>query len=178
MLPEDQPLERSIQHVKQPLSHYLLEDYSKASHITLYAAGFLQGKKRLADDVTKAILDQQEQRIRKLLLSNLQLQTHAVNSFQAAPFIEVLDDKQGSLESLHQSLSEAFGNDRDGKLTPHITLGLYKKAFETADVAQHIARQPQSPLVFHVNNIHLLAYRSDDIRSPLQSLRCIKLNQL
>jgi len=143
----------------------------------LYAAGFLQKKKRLADDVTTAILDQQELRIRELLVSSLQLQTHAVNSFQAAPFIEVLDDKQGSLDSLHQNLSEAFGSDRDGKLTPHITLGLYKKAFETVDIAQRIARQPQAPQDFRVNNIHLLAYRSDDIRSPLQSLRCIKLNQ-
>jgi len=175
LLPNNVQLEQNIHDAQRALHPFFLKDYHKDTHITLYAAGFLQNKKCSNDDVTIAILDQQEQCIRHCLASRLPLRTQALNSFQGAAFIEVMD-ATGKLTLLHQTLCKHFGSDRDAPLTPHITLGLYNKAYTTTRIAQQLQQFPAKVIPFHCDSIHLLAYSSADIRSPLQSLRCIKLN--
>lgn len=174
-MPTCQQIEKQLAQAQQRLEQFLLKDYQKQSHITLYAAGFLQPEKQRADDVSERLLDQQEALIRTLDLPRLQLKTHALNSFQGAAFIEVMDDQQGSINTLHNTLSTHFGQDRDGQLTPHLTVGLYKNNYATEAVAEILCQQRLQPIAFECDSIHLLAYSSEDIRSPLISLRRIAL---
>lgn len=180
LLPECQTLEQAIQNTHKRLSPYLLENYHKQTHITLYAAGFLVDKKQYDDDVTWQELQQQAELIQSLNLDCLELKTGALNSFLGAPFIEVID-KAGRLQQLHQALSQQFGSDRDGTLIPHITLGLYKNNFPTGTIknkflAIEAAKQTTETnstelnlreIEFSCKQVQLISYSSEDIRSPL-----------
>lgn len=176
LLPNSFELERSIQQAQQQLAAYLLADYQKQTHITLYAAGFLVPEKRLADDVTWRELQQQADLIQQLQLPKLKLQIGASNSFLGAPFLEVVETA-GQLQRLHQALSVAFGQDRDGALIPHVTLGLYRQAWATSDLTASLTNAQQQGIAVNEQQLHLLSYSSDDIRSPLSIVKTIQLGQ-
>lgn len=180
LLPECQVLEQAIQNTHKHLSPYLLEDYQKQTHITLYAAGFLTEEKQYKDDVTWQELQQQVELIQNLNSDCLELKAGALNSFLGAPFIEVID-KAGRLQYIHQALTQQFGSDRDNALIPHITLGLYKNNFSTRIIenkflAIEAAKQANetnsteinlSEIEFSCKQVQLISYSSEDIRSPL-----------
>lgn len=174
MLPQCELLDTALADARQPLVDYLLDDYHKQTHITVYAAGFPCDVAQLRDDVSQAELDRQEAAIRQLALPSIKLTTAALNSFAGAPFVEVVDDA-GQLQSLHQRLCDVSGEDRDGVLIPHLTLGLYRDAFPVGEVAGRLQERVVMANAIRCNTLHLLAYAAADIRSPLQILRTIFL---
>lgn len=182
LLPESSALEQQFQNTQKQLSPYLLENYHKQTHITLYAAGFLVEEKQHDDDVTWQVLQQQAELIQSLNFEHLQLKAGALNSFLGAPFIEVID-KAGRLQHIHQALTQQFGSDRDDTLIPHITLGLYKENFPVRTIekeflalqAEKLQVEVNSPeLGFVCNEVRLICYSSDDIRSPLVAVDLAK----
>lgn len=176
LLPDDADLEQQLAECRQKLSAYLLADYHKQTHITLYAAGFLCKQECEPDDVSETELDRQEAAIRQLKLPKFTVQTASINSFAGAPFVEVVDEA-GYLQRLHQALTALSGKDRDNELIAHLTLGLYQQAFSTCDMAYALDTTMVKPLSIHCTELHLLAYDASDIRSPLISLRQIELNK-
>lgn len=179
LLPQKSALEQRIKAAQKQLSPYLLAGYHKQAHITLYAAGFLAEEKQYADDVTWQELQQQGELIQGLKLGHLKLKTGGLNSFLGAPFIEVLEEK-GRLQQIQNALSETFGADREGSFTPHITLGLYNKPYCCQAIAESIEQinsELNKLLLFDCSQIHLIAYSSSDIRSPLRIIKTLCLDE-
>lgn len=174
LLPESETLESQTEQVKQQLTVYLLPDYHKKTHITLYAAGFLNDKKSLPDDVSEQDLQEQIDLIQSLNLKPVEMQVGPLNSFLGAPFIEVHDSSQ-QLGFLHKQLCQCFGSDRDGQLIPHITLGLYQQAYSCEKIIAALQTSQQQSYILICDQIHLLRYSSADIRSALEIQHSITL---
>lgn len=172
LLLESAALDAKLEAYRKQCQAFLLADYSKAPHITLYAAGFPGEQKNHTDDVTWQEIDRQEQALRALQLRPFIINVGKLNSYPAAPFFEVLD--QGELLALHQTLKNLSGQDRDGAYLPHVTMGLYSAAI-TVETLSPLRECSNETLSIRCDKLSLLAYDAADIRSPLRVLREITL---
>lgn len=139
----------------------------------MYAAGFPVECALKTDDVSFAEIENQTQILQDLALKPFDIQLGAINSFQGAPFVEVADGGQMAL--INQTLSALSGADRDCVFLPHLTLGLYRDAFNPQMLAEKLEQYLVESMTIHCDKLCLLAYDADDLRSPLRVLRTLEL---
>lgn len=154
-----------LSNLRELFSDFLLPS-DRQFHITLFVCGFWKSLKQGSDNFSPHQLDQQIQNLQQITLKSIHLNVVKINSFETA-LILCVDDTMQSLNSIRNTLAEKNSEISPVDYCPHITLGLYRKAFHSKDILQYISKI--SPLNFKlkVNQITFGYYHSDLLQGPL-----------
>lgn len=174
LLLDDEPQQQLMACCRQNLADLLLQPYTRQPHLTIYPCGFLTPQAHHNDDITTDDIARLYRRIQALALPSLQLQSHAVNSFAEAPFIEI-SSGGNALGRLCTQLRQFRSDFRQTPFTPHLTIGMYRKAWPVADVIPRLQQLPVQPLAWQTQNLQLLRYRADDTGSAIELCETIPL---
>lgn len=167
LLPESRALDASVQALRARLADYLLLPYPRQPHITLQACGFWPSASAAEDDYPDAQLMQHRRALEALALPRFTLTVGALNSFSSALYLEV-DDSQQYLAAIRACLPGFFETIRAVPFVPHVTLGVYRQAWDCRQLAAVLEALPQPPLTLEISAIQLLSYDARDIGSALQ----------
>ena len=170
------------------LADYLLPQYQRQPHITLYVCGFLDWlapqQPTANDNFSRQRLELQcsqlSERLRDVSSrgSGFHLQIGGIDSFSSAPYLQVIDPN-GSITRLrevcHSSSALIDTHEfRTSAFKPHLTLGLYREAFACRPLAQRFERLNQqlglkAQLPLTVKALHFMSYASHSVGSPLRT---------
>lgn len=175
LLPESRALDERVQTLRAQLADYLLLPYDRQPHITLQACGFWQAETAAEDDYPAAQFAQHRRALEALALPRFTLQVGALNSFTSALYLEV-QTAQPQLARIRQCLPGFFETIRTVPFVPHVTLGVYRQAWDCRQLAAVLEALPPQPLLtLEVSAIQLLSYDARDIGSPLRVEAAIAL---
>lgn len=144
--------------------------YRRAPHVTVAAAGLMH-----AAGACAGRLERQQRAIEGAGVRPFLLQAGALESFSASPYIAVIDP-EGALARLRAALHDAAPEDCPPSYRPHLTVGLYRAAFDFAHVCRSLAEfthHPTPPL--HVDAVYLCAYETGDIQGACTLLKRVPL---
>ncbi|MFO7838087.1 MAG: 2'-5' RNA ligase family protein [Desulfosalsimonadaceae bacterium] len=149
------------------LSEFLLEPYRRQPHVSLFVCGFLAGFTHFDDDYSAAGLECHLRDLKKAAPAPFTIEVGGINSFAAAPFLEVFD-VAGGIKKVRKVLSRTHSEIRAEDYLPHLTLGLYADRFDTKMVAEKMASfRPASPVSCFVDAVSLTTYSAPEIAGPL-----------
>ncbi len=164
---QSQPVQSRFDAARAHLAEFLFKPYQRQPHVTLFVCGFLAEVERFEDDYTVEDIEYCLRQLREARLSPFKIKIGGINSFAAAPFLEVFD-LSGGIERVRNVMSGNRFEIRDGKYIPHLTLGLYSGPFETKTVVKKISSFcPDSPITHFVDKISLTTYSACTIAGPL-----------
>lgn len=147
------------------LHELLADDYRRQWHITLFVNGFYVDDCQYDDDFDNDILSKQINALEQLSLSNFHLTTQALGSFincahlGIAPHLELVRIRQ-HLGSHHREIAPLA-------YTPHITLGLYRQAFDYDRVINHLMSVTTRSLCLPVNRLIFATFDANDLQGKL-----------
>ena len=154
------------------MAEFLFEPYRRQPHVTLFVCGFLTEIKRFQDDYTVEELERCIRELKEAKPAPFEIKIGGINSFGAAPFLEVFD-VSGGIERIRNVLSGTRSEIREGDYIPHLTLGLYSDHFNTKMVADTMSSFCPDSLITHsVDEISLTAYSARKIAGPL-AVKCV-----
>ncbi|MFO7862207.1 MAG: 2'-5' RNA ligase family protein [Desulfosalsimonas sp.] len=154
---------------------FLFSPYCRQPHVTLLVCGFLTHSPRFSDDYSSQSFRHHLQDLWQARIQPFEICIGGMNSFAAAPFLEVFDT-QGGLAQIRRILTNSFCEDRTRAYVPHLTIGLYAGAFNTRDVAEKMAAfQTKDRISCLVDKITLSTYSSFEIAGPLSAEQEIHL---
>jgi 2'-5' RNA ligase len=160
-------VEARFKKARECMAEFLYEPYLRQPHITLLVCGFLRKTAEFSDDYSSDRQSIHIQNLKQAKIKPFKIGIGGLNSFAAAPFLEVAD-VEGGLEKIRRILKASDREPSSWEYVPHLTTGLYAGAFNTNQVAQKTADLRQSPLIYHiVYKIRLLTYSSFTIAGPL-----------
>ena len=167
------PVRERIAQVRAHLAPLLVPDAvppRRQPHITVFVCGFIAPAMVHGDDFTPAMLAAQRAALAAAAPSGFTLQIGGIDSFDSAVFLRV-DDPQGGLAALRRALGQGMREIRQSAYVPHLTVGLYRAAFDTRMVADCLAAwQPQAPIALRVECIELARYQARVLGGPLETL--------
>ncbi|WP_180173342.1 2'-5' RNA ligase family protein [Acinetobacter sp. YH12029] len=145
-------------------------------HITVFICGFFQelnktqlfdhSEQRWNDNFSADELALHQQQLRQLSLSNIRLCTGQINSFQSALFIEIVDVER-KLDHLRQALNLSSNEIAPIEYCPHITLGLYKQAWNSDDIFERIQQIEQHSFDFESEQLTFGHYQAQVLQGVL-----------
>lgn len=149
------------------MAEFLFEPYLRQPHITLLVCGFLRKTEEFIDDYGSEKLRSHIQDLHQAQIKPFEINIGGLNSFAAAPFLEVIDI-EGGLERIRKILGASDYETGPREYVPHLTTGLYAGAFHTKQVAEKISELRRCPLIPHtVDRIKLLTYSAFELAGPL-----------
>ncbi len=154
-------------HVKQ----FIHPGYRRKPHITIVACGLLDQKRFSAH-----LLERQLVTLIEAVIKPFSLNAGSLDSFAAAPYITV-EDPSGSLNQIRKLLTTISKEDNPAQYKRHVTLGLYRDAFDTLQVAdcfQAFKHAPISSML--VSELVFCAYETKEIQGPFSVLERVKLH--
>ena len=156
-----------LEQLRTQFSDVLYQPNQRQFHITLYICGFLTNqKKHWNDDFLIEQLQQQFNILSKIQLKLFRLRSHKIRSFSSALFVEVLDieDMLKHIRSILVSMKVDIA-----ALTycPHITLGLYNKAYESDLIFKRIEQVQQQNFEFLIDHLTFGHYQAQTLQGQL-----------
>lgn len=155
-----------VEAARKHLSGFLLDPYQRQPHITLFVCGFIADVPRFDDDYCQHQADAHRQLLKDSGISPFSVEIGGLNSFAAAPFLEV-HDREGGIERLRALLSCAAKEVGRYVFTPHVTVGLYSGTFPSKTVLERIATFSTMPANVVVERITFATYHAAEICGPL-----------
>lgn len=169
---ESEPVRERIERWQQRLAPWLLNDYQRQPHLTVAVGGFWrpeQNQRIHNDDFLPDDLKQLLTQLRHFSQPVLELAVHGCNSFPSAPFLEVEDRSGGYLSKLRQTLIPSGDDFRSIPYCPHITLGLYDRAYATSELSFLMTEETdRDALPLSVSHVSLVSYDSRHRAGPLR----------
>ena len=169
---ESAQIQQRIDRWQRRLAPWLLSGYQRQPHLTVAIAGFWQSEqtqRRRNDDFLTADLAQQLASLSNFPRTELALEVLGCNSFPSAPFLEVKDSGDGYLSKLRQVLTPHGDDFRSIPYCPHITLGLYDRAYATAELRFLMTEAgDRDALPLSISHVSLMSYDSRHRAGPLQ----------
>lgn len=157
------------------LAEYLLEPYRRQAHVTLAACGFLTRTRQRPDDYPFHAVARALRGLKAIGPAPFNIEIGGMDSFAAAPFLEVLDPS-GSLEEIRGALSREGPGHAHREYVPHLTIGLYSGRFDTKAVAERMSSfGPQPPIPLPVTEISFATYAANEIGGPLSVRHVLSL---
>ena len=145
----------------------LLVHHQRQPHITLFVCGFMADVVAHGDDFTPAMLAAQQAALQALQPVAFTLHIGAIDSFDSAVFLRAGDPDNG-LERLRHALGQGAREVRQSAYVPHLTVGLYRGAFDKQQVsAQLQSFVPDAPIPLRVERIHFARYEARVLGGPL-----------
>ena len=156
---------------RRQLDTWLLPGYRRQPHITLAVAGFPgpDGVNDSSDCFTPAQLAACEKRLQSVAMAPFELRLGRVNSFAAAPFLEIVD-AGGHLQALRERVVTHDTDFRDEPWVPHLTLGYYRDTYAPTELLPALTGCPTDVgLTLRVTGIVLMSYSARDIAGALSA---------
>jgi 2'-5' RNA ligase len=151
------------------LEKFLFVPYQRQPHITLLVCGFLTRNPCFDDDYGSQSLQRHVQNLQQARITPFEIQIGGLNSFAAAPFLEVFDVR-GGLGQIREVLGSSHCEIRTRPYVPHLTIGLYAGAYPVGQVAEKISEFPENSwMTCLVDSITLSTYSAFEIAGPLFS---------
>lgn len=152
------------------VAQFVHTGYRRAPHVTVAACGLLA-----ESHFSTAQLARQLEALAAAKLASFSLSAGPLSSFTSAPMI-VIEDLAGGLEKIRECITAVSPEDHPAPYQPHITLGLYRDAFDTAQIVDCLsafAPAPVQPL--QVTELAFCAFETKDIQGPIQILERVSL---
>jgi 2'-5' RNA ligase len=151
-------LETARSHVKK----FLHPGYERAPHITVAACGLLSD-----EQFSAKLLECQTAALNEAKVPPFFLRAGMLDSFESAPYLTV-EDPEGSLGKLRSLLAAVSQEDNPADFyKPHITLGLYREAFEMVQVTHHLQEfRPLAISHLRVTEVAFCAYETSNLQGP------------
>lgn len=164
-LEREEIIER-VEAARKHLSGFLLDSYQRQPHITLFVCGFLADDPRYDDDFCRHQFETHRQLLTDSGISPFSIEIGGLNSFAAAPFLEV-HDREGGIERVRALLSATAKEVARGTFKPHVTVGLYSGTFPSRMVCERFATFSPRPVSLVVEQITFASYHASEISGPL-----------
>ena len=159
---------------REHVLHLIHPGYSRAPHITLFPCGLLSPEHFSEDTLCRQALLLRQSNIRPF-----SLRYTAISSFSTAPYLGV-EDSEGGLKKIRELLAGISGEDHPPPAyTPHITLGFYKEAFDSAEVSDCLKKfKKKFSLSLEVRELCFCTYKTCEFQGPFRVARRIRLSPL
>jgi 2'-5' RNA ligase len=151
---------------KEHLSPFLIKPYRRQPHITLFVCGFLADAPRYDDDYGAGQFGRHAQLLREAAVKPFTVEIGGLNSFASAPFLEVADPG-GGIDRVRTLLSATGKEVGRSSYTPHLTVGLYSRAFPGSLVCERITSFPKDPCKLTVDRITFATYQAQEMAGVL-----------
>lgn len=159
-----------ISKAQEHLQHFFLPHYSRQPHITLNACGLMS-----PDHFSQTKLDLQISMLKAMSLKPFEISLSHIDSFTTAAYLKVSDSNR-SLSKINEALSTISSDSKPAFYQPHITLGLYRKKYESKFVAEKIMKLGQiKPQALLVSEVQFCRYETANIQGPIEIIKAIKL---
>lgn len=153
-------------HVK-PFIH---PGYQREPHITITACGLLD-----ETYFSTQRLERQLVALTEAMIAPFSLNAKSLDSFASAPYITV-EDPTETLHQIRGILTGISKEDNPAEYQPHITLGLYRDAFDTFQVADCLKRFECAPIrPMSVTELAFCVYETKEIQGPFRVRERVKL---
>lgn len=164
------PMEAAQAH----LHGLLLDGYCRQPHITLKLCGFPSAHQPMSDEFGCVQLDREIASLQQAPIAPFDIAMGSLSSFSSAPYFSV-KDTNGGIANLRTCLDASSGTQA---YTPHITVGLYAKAWPVQSVRSRLAAfRPCPEILLRVARIGLFAYDASVIGGSLECLSTYDLEQ-
>ena len=153
------------------IKQFVHPDYQRAPHITIIACGLLNQSHFSTEQ-----LKQQLRTLRKTMISPFHLKVSSLNSFSTAPCL-MIEDSTETLKKIRNHHAMISKEDTPVQYQPHITLGLYRDVFSTAEVADCLARfkyTSMKPML--VTELAFCVYETKEIQGQFRIMKRVRLN--
>lgn len=122
------------------------------------------------------LLERQLVTLIEAVITPFSLNASSLDSFAAAPYITV-EDPSGSLNQIRKLLTMISKEDNPAQYKRHVTLGLYRDAFDTLQVADFFQVFKHAPISsMLVSELVFCAYETKEIQGPFSVLERVKLH--
>lgn len=139
----------------------------RQAHITLFVCGFPCAEPRHDDDIATTRLDAQRDALEVLRMAPFELSIGGLDSFASAAFLTVGEDAR--LDQLRQALGRLATEVRQAPYVPHLTVGLYRMAANTAEWRRRAAALGGCPpLALPVRELQLVSYAAAEPQGQLR----------
>jgi hypothetical protein len=166
---DNEQLAQRLDSVQGVLKPFLIQPYKRQIHLTLFVCGFLTDQVVHNDDIEVKLIDSQIDDVKNHPPSSIMLDVAGINSFLAAPYLEVYPRDQ-SLNELRCRLAKFTSEVRFENWLPHITVGLYNDNLEIDNVRPSLLRlRSLNPITVKINSISLLSYYAADVAGKLRT---------
>ena len=151
--------------------HFIHPGYQRLPHITIIACGLFAethfSPQHLAGQLTA---------LNEAMFPPFSLKAGSLNSFTSAPYITV-EESTGTLNQIRRLLSSISEEDKPDQYQPHITLGLYRDAFDTLQVAKCLRGFQYTPIKpMLVTELVFCSYETKNVQGPVNVLERVKLD--
>jgi len=157
---------QKIAAAREHLSPFLITPYQRQPHITIFVCGFLADAPWYDDDYSPEQLERHAHLLKESAVRPFIVEIGGLNSFASAPFLEVAD-QEGGLGRVRELLSAAGKEIGRSTYTPHITVGLYSRAFPSSMVIERISSFPKDPCRLTVDRITFATYQARETAGAL-----------
>lgn len=145
--------------------------YQRAPHITVIACGLFDQNHFSAEQ-----LNRQKAALSEMRISPFHLAAGSLNSFTTGPYLAV-EDRAGTISQIRDRLVMISAEDTPVRYEPHITLGLYRDAFDTVEIADCLARftcKPVGPML--AAELSFCVYETKEVQGRFDIIERVKLN--
>lgn len=172
----DQPeLIEYLDQIRADFSDLLIPANQRQYHITLFVCGFLRSaEKQYNDDFQIQQLQQQMKQLQNLELASFELEIAQLDSFSSALFLQVKDTDQ-ILEKIRRQLASVSDEIAALEYCPHITLGLYREAWQSDRVLERIQQLPVKKWKVQVKQLTFGYYKAQILQGLLYPYQQIEL---
>ncbi|HXX53252.1 MAG TPA: 2'-5' RNA ligase family protein [Thermodesulfovibrionales bacterium] len=161
VLVDDQGWLELFETARLHVERFIHPGYKRAPHITVAACGLLS-----EEHFSTTFQRRQKDALIKAKVPPFFLRAGMLDSFASAPYITV-EDLDGSLDELRSILATISTEDNPAVYKPHITLGLYRGAFETSMVGNHFREfRSISTSKLSVTELAFCIYETSEIQGP------------
>jgi 2'-5' RNA ligase len=157
---------QKVDAAREHLSPFLITPYRRQPHITIFVCGFLADAPQYDDDYSPGQFERHAHLLKEAAVRPFTVEIGGLNSFASAPFLEVVD-QEGGLGRVRELLSAAGKEIGRSTYTPHITVGLYSRAFPGSMVIERISSFPKDPCRLTVDRITFATYQARETAGAL-----------
>jgi 2'-5' RNA ligase len=153
------------------IENFIHSGYQRAPHVTIIACGLLDQNYFSIEE-----LNQQHILLSEAAIPAFYLNVVSLNSFTTAPCL-MIEDSKGTLSQIRRCLSMISKEDTPVQYEPHITLGLYRDAFNTVEVAECLASfkfTSMKPML--VTELAFCVYETEKIQGRFRIMKRVRLN--
>jgi hypothetical protein len=163
---ETEEIFQKVEAAREHLSDFLLKPYHRQPHVSVFICGFLAETVSLDDDYSTEQFHVQTELLKNAHLRPFVIEVGGLNSFAAAPFLEV-EDLDNGIAQARALLSRTAKEIGRSSFTPHVTVGLYSQAFQSSIVARKISTFLCEPVRLTVNQLTFATYEARKLAGSL-----------
>jgi len=171
---ETEEISKKVQAARKHLADFLLKPYHRQPHISIFICGFLTEALSFDDDYTTEQLHVHAELLNNADIKPFAIEVGRLNSFASAPFLEVQDLNKG-IERVRAVLSTTATEIGRSSFTPHVTIGLYSRAFQSRIVTGKISIFQSKPVRLVVERLTFATYKAREIAGALAKKHSVAL---